>query len=461
MTNSANLPGVKEIAVTEEPNEGSPSEPSIPPLETPTGEDVSRVLRVESSPEPKWWRYKWWIVGALVLGVAALLLLRFFGGRGETTQFRTETVERGNLTILVTATGALEPTNEVEVGSELSGIIDSVYVDYNSSVRAGQALAKLNTSKLDAQAQQLRASVEASRARVLEAEATLEESRLSLTRSQELFAQQLVPQSNLDAAQAAFKRAEASLASAKAQVLQSEASLSTVETDLTKAIIRSPVDGVVLVRNVERGQTVAASLQAPVLFTIAQDLREMELHVDIDEADVSRVQPGQDVSFTVDAYPERTFPATIREVRYASKTVEGVVTYEAVLDVSNADLLLRPGMTATADITVEKVEDALLVPNAALRFTPANVTSARTRDNGGLVGMILPRPRFRRPEGANETPRPPRGVMRRVWTLENGVPVAIPIAIGSTDGTRTVVTSGDVSPGLELLVDTVGSPNAS
>ena len=452
MTNSSKLTEKIGGAVTTE----APAEPreDLPEaVEGPGQEDISRVLGVDSSPERRW-HYKWWLLGALAVGVALWLLARGLGGGDEATQFRTAPVERGALTVLVTATGALEPTNEVEVGSELSGIIESVFVDYNSSVRSGQALAKLDTSKLEAQAQQLRAAVEAARARVLEAEATLEESRLSLTRTQELYQAELLPQSNLDAAQAAFKRAEASLASARAQVTQSEATLNTVETDLTKAIIRSPVDGVVLVRNVERGQTVAASLQAPVLFTIAQDLREMDLHVDIDEADVSRVQPGQDVSFTVDAYPDRSFPATIREVRFASKTVEGVVTYEAVLGVDNADLLLRPGMTATADITVERIEDALLVPNAALRFTPPEDLPTASRDSGGLVGMLLPRPRFRdRANGTDET----RGVARRVWTLRDGVPVAIPVTIGSSDGTRTVVTSGEVSPGLPLLIDAAAS----
>ena len=238
------------------------------PAVAPRREDVSRVLGLESSLRPRW-AWKKWLLGGLAAAVALLLLFVAFRGGGESTEFRTATVERGSLTILVTATGALEPTNEVEVGSELSGIIESVLVDYNSAVRAGEPLARLDTSKLEAQTQQLRASVEAARARVLEAEATREEARLALTRTEELYQAELVPTSSLDAAQAAFKRAEASLASARAQVSQSEASLNTVETDLTKAVIRSPVDGVVLARNIERGQTVAASLQAPVLFTIA------------------------------------------------------------------------------------------------------------------------------------------------------------------------------------------------
>jgi HlyD family secretion protein len=206
---------------------------------------------------------------------------------------------------------------------------------------------------------------------------------------------------------------------------------------------------VVLSRNVESGQTVAASFQAPVLFRIAQDLRRMELHVDVDEADVSRVGKGQQAAFTVDAYPDRSFPATIREVSFASKTVEGVVTYEAVLDVDNGDLLLRPGMTATAEITVERIDDALLVPNAALRFTPPS-DAAQESGRGGLVSMLLPRPPMgRRPSG----PETGDKSSQRVWTLTEGIPVSVPVTTGSSDGTRTVVTSGDLEAGLPVIVD--------
>lgn len=423
------------------------SEPVVIEVE-PRGEEVAAVLERESSSHRRsnvWW----WMAVGLALLVTALLLLRHFR-ESEAPQYRTSPVERGSLTVLVTATGSLEPTDQVDVGSELSGIVAKVNVDNNDPVRAGQVLARLDTSKLEAQARQARASVDAARARVHEVEATLAEARLAFTRSKELYAAELVSRSNLDVAEAAFGRAEASLASARAQAAQSEATLNTIETDLTKAAIRSPVDGVVLSRNVEPGQTVAASFQAPVLFKIAQDLRRMELHVDVDEADVSRVRKGQAATFTVDAYPDRSFPATIREVSFASKTVEGVVTYEAVLDVDNGDLLLRPGMTATADITVERIDDALLVPNAALRFTPPSDAQEESRNRGGLVSMLLPRPPARqRTSGAEPGDRS----SQRVWTLKEGVPVSVPVTTGSSDGTRTVVTSGDLEPGLPLIVD--------
>jgi HlyD family secretion protein len=389
------------------------------------------------------------MAGGAALLAAALVLVLNLRGDGVETRYRTVPVERGSLTVLVTATGSLEPTDQVDVGSELSGIVAKVYVDNNDPVRAGEILARLDTSKLDAQARQARAAVEAARARVREIEATVAESRLALTRTKELFDAELVSRSSLDVAEAAFGRAEASLASARAQAAQSEATLNAIETDLTKAAIRSPVDGVVLSRNVESGQTVAASFQAPVLFRIAQDLRRMELHVDVDEADVSRVGKGQQAAFTVDAYPDRSFPATIREVSFASKTVEGVVTYEAVLDVDNGDLLLRPGMTATAEITVERIDDALLVPNAALRFTPPSV-AANESGRGGLVSMLLPRPPARRRPGGAETGDKSS---QRVWTLREGIPVPVPVTTGSSDGTRTVVTSGNLEAGLPVIVD--------
>ena len=228
--------------------------------------------------------------------------------------------------------------------------------------------------------------------------------------------------------------------------------MNAIDTDLSKADIRSPIVGVVLERKVETGQTVAASFQAPVLFIIAEDLRRMELQVDVDEADVSRVAVGQDATFTVDAYPSRRFPAKVKEVRFASKTVEGVVTYGVVLTVDNAELLLRPGMTATADVTVETIENALLVPNAAFRFTPPNYRAAAA-GRGGLVGMLLPR--FRRspsPAGPNAS-KEPGGKAQRVWTLRDAQPVPIRVVVGSTDGSRTVVVKGDLEEGVPLLID--------
>jgi HlyD family secretion protein len=418
--------------------------------------DVATLLERESPSRHRKNRW-WWLALGLLLLAAGVFLVGRYRGAGEATVYQTSPVERGPLTVLVTATGSLEPTDQVDVGSELSGIVAEVAVDDNDLVRAGQVLARLDTSKLEAQARQARAAVEAARARVQEAEATLSETRLALNRTKELYEAELMSRSNLDVAEASFGRAEAAVASARAQTAQAEATLNAIETDVTKAAIRTPIDGVVLSRNVEPGQTVAASFQAPVLFEIAQDLRRMELHVDVDEADVSRVTKGQRAEFTVDAYPNRTFPATIREVSFASKTVEGVVTYEAVLDVGNDELLLRPGMTATAEITVETLEEAVLVPNAALRFTPPSGAEEESRGRSGLVSMLLPRPPVRPRTNGTE---PKDRSSQRVWTLKDGVPVSLPVTSGSTDGTRTVVTSGNLEPGLELIVD-AGTPGAA
>ena len=279
-------------------------------------------------------------------------------------------MQRGNLTVVVTATGTLEPVNQVDVGSELSGIIDIVEVDYNDRVELGQVLARLDTDKLQAEVLQSQAALEAAQAKILEAQATVLETHLKSQRCDRLAVKKMCSQEDVDSSVAAYKRARAEEGSARAQVAEARAKLGADQTNFAKAVIHSPIDGIVLVRNVEPGQTVAATLQAPVLFTLAEDLAKMELHVDVDEADVGLVEAGQTAHFTVDAYPERTFPARITQVRFGSQTVDGVVTYETVLNVDNSDLSLRPGMTATADITVKRIENAILVPNAALRFTP-------------------------------------------------------------------------------------------
>jgi len=219
-------------------------------------------------------------------------------------------------------------------------------------------------------------------------------------------------------------------------------------------VIRSPIKGVVLKRSVDPGQTVAATLQAPVLFTLAEDLTQMELHVDVDEADVGQVREGQQATFTVDAYPDRTFPARITQVRYGSETVAGVVTYKAILKVDNSSLSLRPGMTATAAITVRKVDDAILVPNAALRFTPPVEEAGSPTGGGGLVSKILPRP----PRSPSFREEAMSGAKRyRVWTVHNGRLEAIPLTTGATDGVMTEVTGGNIEPGMALVIDIVNA----
>jgi HlyD family secretion protein len=359
------------------------------------------------------------------------------------------------LTVSVTATGNLQPTNTVTVGSELSGIIKSVEVDYNDRVTVGQVLARLDTTKLQTQVLQSRAVVDAARAKVLQVGATIKEARDQLSRLKNLVkmgGSKALSKQDLDAAEAILARGLADEASAKASVNQAEAVLALNETDLAKALIKSPINGIVLTRSVEPGQTVAASLQAPVLFTLAEDLAHMELHVDVDEADVGQVMAGQKAQFTVDAYPERSFPAKITQVRFGSKTTSGVVTYETLLDVDNTDLSLRPGMTATADIVVMEVADALLVPNAALRFSPPMDLKGDQAPRGGILTKLFPRPPHR-----SEKPPESTSVKKRqkVWGLRDNSPFAVSIETGVTDGTRTQVQQGDVKPGMALIVDTV------
>jgi HlyD family secretion protein len=318
----------------------------------------------------------------------------------------------------------------------------------------------LDTTLLETQVVQSKAALDSAKAKVLQTQATIQETRNNLERMQkvlELTNGKTPSQNDLIAAQAALARALADQASAKADVAQSQATLQTKQTDLSKAVIRSPINGVVLIRNVEPGQTVAASLQAPVLFTLAENLAQMELRVDVDEADVGQIAEGQEARFTVDAFPTRTFRGRITQVRNGAKTVNGVVTYETILTVDNSDLSLRPGMTATAEITVQKVQDALLVPNAALRFTPPDKNAAEAVPQPGFVNPLLPARRGPPSRNPNQ-PQPIKGngnhkKEQQVWVLENGQPTPIPVTIGMTDGINSEVKTGNVSPGLALLVD--------
>ena len=369
--------------------------------------------------------------------------------RGQ-TQYRTATVERGDLTIAVTATGQLQPVTQVDVGTEVSGTIDRVEVDFNDRIRQGQVLARLDPQQFQARQRQSQAALALAQAGVLEAQATVTETTAKLQRVRNMMARRLASQEELDTVEAAAERAAAALAVARARVEQAQAQLDSDNRTLVKTEIRSPIDGTVLKRQVEPGQTVAASLQTPVLFTLAEDLTEMELNVAVDEADVGQVATGLTAEFTVDAYPDRRFPATITQVRYAPETVNGVVTYAALLSVDNADLSLRPGMTATAEILVRTVRDALLVPNTALRFTPPT-TPAGKDEGGGLVGLLLPRrvPESRRIPGKD----PKTSQAGQVWTLQDGVPTAVQIKTGVTDGNLTEVLAGPLEPGMQVLID--------
>lgn len=394
-----------------------------------------------------------------IAAVAVILAIAFLVSKknGNRVRYRSQEVTRGNLTVTVSATGTLEPINKVDVGVEVSGTIEKVLVDFNDHVKAGQVLAELDTSKLRAQVLQAKAAVDAARAKVQRAQADIKlaESKLAqLMKARELTGGRVPSKQDIDAGEAAAAVARADEASAKADVARAEADLTFNETNLSKAIIRSPISGIVLSRHVEPGQTVAASLQTPVMFTIAEDLTRMELHVDVDEADFGKVKAGQEAAFTVDAYPDRTFRAKVTEVRFSPKTVEGVVTYETLLSVDNPDLTLIPGMTATAKIIVKEVTGALLIPNAALRFTPPPIREGEEKKNTGLLGALLPR-RPRRKPSREGTEGLQKNNQRSVWTLTDNQPVQVPVTIGDTDGMVTEVLAGEIKEGTSLITEMV------
>ena len=335
----------------------------------------------------RWLRPALWLL-TLALVVAAVFAWRSRGADARAPRYVTVPAERGELAVSVTATGTLEALDTVEVGSEVSGRVLAVHVDFNDHVSAGQVLATLDPEQARARADEAAAQVAAASASLARAQATAAEARQNLARARSLAEAGVLSGQELDTAEATAKRSEAEVGSARAQASVAQASLVSVRSSLDKTAIRSPIDGVVLARSVEPGQTVAASFQAPVLFTLARDLAQMTLHVDVDEADVGKVAAGQEATFTVDAHPGREFPSRLMSLRNIPKTDQNVVTYEAVLAVDNSEMLLRPGMTATATIQTQRKADVLLVPNAALRFTPPEVVAAE--GGGPRGGLFIP-----------------------------------------------------------------------
>lgn len=426
------------------------------------------------TPPRPWWRrwLKWGLIGLGAL-LVVLLLWHFLGGKEE-VKYATDDVARGNLTVTVSATGKLAPTNQVTVGSQLSGQVIKVLADVNDRVTAGQPLALIDPSQFDDQVKQAEATLAANIAAVGQAKATLQQSNATLARYQEvsrLSGGKVPAKTEMDSAIGDRNRALANLNAANANVTSARAQLSSAQTQRTRAIIRSPVTGVILARQVDPGQTVAASFNTPTLFVIAQDLSQMKLEVAIDEADVGQVREGQLASFTVDAFPGKTFPAKITRVEVGSNlsvqdassssstststTANQVVSYAADLSVSNADEQLRPGMTATADIVTMARQNVLLVPNAALRFTPtaAGQGAGSGGSNSGIAGALVPsRPR-RGNSGQQKTATgSDRGGQKTVYILgADGKPQAVDVTTGSTDGTVTEITGGNLKPGDKVI----------
>ncbi|MFN3994344.1 MAG: efflux RND transporter periplasmic adaptor subunit [Tabrizicola flagellatus] len=397
---------------------------------------------------PRRRRWPWVIlVAALLAGGVAWAWLS--GSQtSRSVRYTTAEVTRGEVIVTVTATGSVQPTTQVDVSSELSGALAEVAVDFNDRVEVDQVLARLDDTNLKEAVQTAKAQLQAAEANLKQAEASAREAEANHESQLELDRRGQSTRLKLIASEVARDRARAAVDAANADVALARARVSEAENDLGKSIIRSPITGVVLNRAAEPGQIVAASLNAPVLFTLAEDLARMELRVDVDEADIGRVAVGNTANFTVDAFPDRSFPATITTIRYAPETTDGVVTYKAILSVDNRDRLLRPGMTATATIAVTVEKDVLRVPNAALRYEPPRAAEDSGGASGrGLVGMIMP--------GRSSTPSLTRGSSggRSVWLLRDGVPVEVPVEPGVTDGRVTAVTAEGLAEGDQVIVD--------
>ncbi|MER8429997.1 efflux RND transporter periplasmic adaptor subunit [Mesorhizobium caraganae] len=384
-------------------------------------------------------RRRGWLYALLALIAIAggLAGYQWYAGSPAKIDYTTTPATIADLTVAVSATGTLQPLTQVDISSELSGIIRSVSAEENQQVKKGDVLATLDTVKLEVQIERAEASAKAAAANVEDATVTLAENEKALVRAAELTKRGMATDQSLEAATATRDRSKAALDSAEANLAIAQADLKAQQTDLAKSTIYAPIDGIVLTRSVDPGQTVASSLQAPVLFIIAADLRNMELVAAVDEADIGAVRPGQHARFTVDAFPERPFDAEIRDISYASVTTDGVVTYNARLEVNNDELLLRPGMTATVSVVTKQAKGVLTVPSTAFRYRPAQ-QAVRSWSLSDLFTGRMGRP------GGNRRQQvaAPTDGSRTLYVLENGRPRPVNVKIGSTDGELTEITSG-------------------
>jgi HlyD family secretion protein len=392
----------------------------------------------------------WWLWRASALAHAA-------------PNYVTEVAARGNLTLVVSANGTIQPTRSINIGSELSGTVLEVRVDVNDHVKKGQVMVVLDTAKLRDQILRSKAALAASLARVDLTAATIREARATLARLEavaQMSGGRIPALSELESARAARDRATADAASARAGVDDSRAAVALDQINLSKASIAAPADGMVLTRTVDPGNAVAASLQAVTLFTLAENLAKLRLWVYVDEADVGSVKVGQEATFTVSAYPTRKFPAKITRVGFGSTITDNVVTYLTYLDVSNEDMSLRPGMTASANITALQRNDVLLVPNTALRFSPANAASAAARAaaKGGALANLGPHiPGGNRRSAAQGAST---ATAKELWVLEGSEAVAVAVVPGISDGHMTEIVGGNLKAGMMVITDqkTVQAP---
>lgn len=392
-------------------------------------------------------RRRGWLFAVLTLALVAAGIggYQWYAASPPRIEYTTVPAAIADLTVAVSATGTLQPLTQVDISSELSGVVRSVAVNENQQVKKGDVLATLDTAKLEVQIERATASAKAATAAIENAKVTLQEDENALTRASELTKRGMATDQSLEAATATRDRSKAALDSAEANLAIAQADLKAQQTDLAKSTIYAPIDGIVLTRSVDPGQTVASSLQAPVLFVIAADLRNMELQAAVDEADIGTVKPGQHARFTVDAFPDRPFDAEIRDISYASVTTDGVVTYNARLEVDNSELLLRPGMTATVSVVTRQAKGVLTVPATAFRYRPAQ-QMARGWSLRDLFTGRMGGPNWRQ----REVTKAPTDGSRTLYVLENGRPRPVNVRIGSTDGELTEITSG-LDEGAEII----------
>jgi HlyD family secretion protein len=385
-------------------------------------------------------------IGSVFL-LACFVVLGFWGFKdgAKESPYVTVPVKKENITQVVSSTGTLQAVVTVQVGSQVSGTIDKLYADFNSKVKAGQIVAQLNQDKFKAAVDQAKANLLAAQSNLAKAKVSMDDTQRTLARNKELMKRNLVAQSELDTAQTAYDGAVAQLEVNKAQVSQAQAALNQAAVDLNNTVIRSPVDGIVISRTVDVGQTVAASLQAPVLFTIANDLSKMEVHTNVDEADVGNVNEGQEVTFTVDAHPTRRFKGVVYQVRNAPTVVQNVVTYDAVVRIDNKELLLKPGMTANVQFLVSQREEVLTVPNMALRFRPAgqkDEAQELLRQEQSRAAPTVGAKRTSRAGGAGGGGKSGRSA--RIYIFKNAKAQPVEVQLGITDGTKTEVRGGEL-----------------
>jgi HlyD family secretion protein len=387
------------------------------------------------------------------------------GDSDKELPYVTTPAQRASITQVVSSTGTLQAVVTVQVGSQVSGTIEKLFADFNTKVKAGQIVAQLNQDKFRAAEDQARANLLAAQSNIEKSKVGVVDTLRTLERNRQLRNKDLMAQSDLDAAQAAYDAAVAQVEVNRAQAAQAQASLKQASVDLNNTVIRSPVDGLVISRNVDVGQTVAASLQAPTLFTIANELARMEVHTNVDEADVGNVKEGQEVTFTVDAFPSRRFRGRVHQVRNAPIVVQNVVTYVAVVRIDNKELLLKPGMTANVQFLVSRKEDVLTIPNMAMRFKPPEekeeALELLRREQSRTAPKVGER-RTSRQSAARGTGAAGGGTRRaRIYLLRDDKAQPVEIQVGITDGSRTEIRSGDVQENDPVIIGMSSNADAS